>query len=67
MSSEDGGVATDTNRRPGRWLGITFLVVFVGSFLSEALTLSLFSHSTAETLENIADNSLNQPELTLEP
>ena len=47
----------DEDRRLGRYLGITFLVVFVGSILSEALTLSLFSDNTAESLENIADNS----------
>ena len=47
----------DQDRRLGRSLGITFLVVFVGSILSEALTLSLFSDNTADTLENIADNT----------
>ena len=33
MSSNDGDVATSTNRRLGGWLGTTILVVFVGSVL----------------------------------
>ena len=45
------------DKRLGRYLGTTFLVVFVGSVLSEALTLSLFSDNTADTLENIAGNT----------
>ena len=44
--------------RLGRYLGATFLVVFVGSVLSEALTLSPFSDSTADSLDNIAGNTL---------
>ncbi|NND02109.1 MAG: DUF4386 domain-containing protein [Acidimicrobiia bacterium] len=47
----------DEPRHLGRYLGATLLVVFVGSVLSEALTLSLFSDSTADTLNNIADNT----------
>jgi hypothetical protein len=57
VSSDGAGVVLDEDRRLGRWLGTTFLVVFVGSVLSEALTLSLFSDSTTETLENVADNT----------
>lgn len=44
----------DEPRHLGHYLGITLLVVFVGSVLSEALTLSLFSDNTADTLNNTA-------------
>lgn len=47
----------DHDKRLGRSLGATLLVVFTGSILSEALTLSLFADTTADTLDNIADNT----------
>ncbi len=46
-----------TNRRLGRYLGITFLVVFAGSAVSAALSASIFAATTAETLQNVAENS----------
>jgi hypothetical protein len=46
-----------SDRRLGQYLGTAFLVVFAGSALSGALSASVLSGSTAETLENIADNS----------
>ena len=47
----------DQDRRLGRYLGTTYLVVFVGSILTEAMTLSLFSDNTTDTLDNIVDNT----------
>ena len=43
--------------RLGRYLGTAFLVVWAGSIFSGALSASVFSDNTSETLENIAANS----------
>lgn len=47
----------NTDRRLGRYLGTTFLVVFAGSALSAALSAPIFAATTAETLQNVAENS----------
>ncbi len=57
MLSDGRGSVEAENSRLGRYLGITYLVVFAGSVLSEAMTLSLFSDDTRDTLDKIADNT----------
>lgn len=52
------GVVMSTDRRLARFLGTTFLVVLAGSVISELLASSVFSGATAETLESIADNTV---------
>jgi hypothetical protein len=46
-----------TNKHLGRNLGIAFLVVFAGSAVSGALSASILTGTTTETLENVASNT----------
>ncbi|MBG7606060.1 MAG: hypothetical protein IZT58_15770, partial [Actinobacteria bacterium] len=46
-----------TGSHLGRNLGIAFLVVFAGSAVSGALSASILTGTTTETLENVASNT----------
>jgi hypothetical protein len=46
-----------TDKRLGRQLGVAFLVVWLGSAASAALSVSILSDDPAETLENVAANT----------